>query len=332
MNKYLISKTLPEGFSPSVEASGCYCELGDKILFLRRAENRPQPKTWCVPGGKLERGEDSFDGVVRELCEETGILIGSNQLEKIARLYIRLPKIDYIFHVFRTRFFHIPTLMLALDEHDQALWLTIDQALQLPLILGGREILGCYQEFAAKTPIYKKEFYFIRHGEADFNANPGDESAARLTPRGIKQAENARSLIEKLPIQTVCVSPLLRAIETQKILTQNLNHKPIVLDELRECDSIIWFDLLRFEEGCSFEMLTQNTQKFIQQAIVGINRSLSYPGRVLIVAHGGIHYAMCMMMKILRHEKKIGNCMLIHFLPCPDGGWDVKYPSSAAVL
>ena len=47
-----------------------------QLLILRRNHNDDfQPGKWSLPGGKLEEGESLLIGTLRELCEETNILI-----------------------------------------------------------------------------------------------------------------------------------------------------------------------------------------------------------------------------------------------------------------
>lgn len=43
-----------------------------RILLVRRG-NPPQKGKWAIPGGHLELGETIFEGVKRELFEETGL-------------------------------------------------------------------------------------------------------------------------------------------------------------------------------------------------------------------------------------------------------------------
>ena len=149
--KTLVSKIAPEDFVAEVEAAGCYCECQNKLLFLKRAEGRPEPKTWCIPGGKLERGENPLDAVVRELQEEAGLRLAPDQFEHIAKLYVRKPYSDHIFHIFRARLPNLPAVKLTSDEHEEALWVTIDEALELQLIPGGKEALGYYHQHIQKS-------------------------------------------------------------------------------------------------------------------------------------------------------------------------------------
>lgn len=46
----------------------------DEVLCLKRRSNDPHsPGTWDFPGGRLNEGEDPFEGLKRECREEVGI-------------------------------------------------------------------------------------------------------------------------------------------------------------------------------------------------------------------------------------------------------------------
>jgi len=46
---------------------------GDLLLLKRRPNDVQMPGIWEVPGGRLEIGENPFDGLKREVKEETGL-------------------------------------------------------------------------------------------------------------------------------------------------------------------------------------------------------------------------------------------------------------------
>lgn len=137
----------PPGFSPKVEVAGCYCRMESKILFLRRHPDRPQGDTWGVPAGKLEKGEEARAAIVREVYEEVGFKIDDVNLVEMGKLYIRLPQMDYVFHLFKKQFLTYPVIDLGLAEHLEAKWVTPQEARLLPLIPGGREALQFYEEW-----------------------------------------------------------------------------------------------------------------------------------------------------------------------------------------
>ena len=144
--EYLIFKEKPHDFNPTISVSGCYCEWGDKILLLKRHPNKPQGGTWGVPAGKAEKGESPRMTVIREVQEEIGLDIDSSDLIHFGSLYCRFPHFDFTYEMFRKKYQKQPDIKLALDEHLEMKWVTIAEALQLPLIIGGEEALEVYQQ------------------------------------------------------------------------------------------------------------------------------------------------------------------------------------------
>lgn len=53
-----------------------------EILFLLRAI---KPFGWCLPGGKLDAGEDAVTASIRETTEESGIVLDPEQVKVIGR-------------------------------------------------------------------------------------------------------------------------------------------------------------------------------------------------------------------------------------------------------
>ncbi len=132
----------PKDFSHAVEVAGCYCEHEGKILLLLRHPQKPQGNTWCVPGGKLDKGETPLQAVVREVKEETGIHLPSESLIYCKKVYVRFPKRDIVLHLFKSELKKLPEgFKLALDEHTAFRWVTVEQALKMPLIPGGEDCL-----------------------------------------------------------------------------------------------------------------------------------------------------------------------------------------------
>jgi 8-oxo-dGTP pyrophosphatase MutT (NUDIX family) len=113
--------------------------------MTRRHRDKPQGETWGIPSGKLEVGEDPLTAVVREVAEEVGIVIDKRDVVDIGKLYVRHPEIDFVYHMFKARLTSLPDLLLALGETVDAEWLTVENALKLPLISGGGDALQYYR-------------------------------------------------------------------------------------------------------------------------------------------------------------------------------------------
>lgn len=144
--KYSVYIKKPDDFISRSEAAGCYCEWQGKLLLLKRNPDKEQGNTWGIPGGKVDAGENARMAVIREIREEVGLSIDDEGLQELGKIYCRLPHVDYVFHIFRKRFMEQPHITLALDEHCEAVWVTPEEALELPLIAGGIEALDFYRE------------------------------------------------------------------------------------------------------------------------------------------------------------------------------------------
>lgn len=144
--EYLIFKEKPNDFNPTIFVSGCYCDYDDKILLLKRHPNKPQGNTWGVPAGKSEKDETPRMTVIREVKEEIGLDIDGDDLDYFGALYCRFPHFDFVYSMFRKRYPEQPEIELALDEHLEMKWVTLKEALAMPLIIGGAEALEVYQQ------------------------------------------------------------------------------------------------------------------------------------------------------------------------------------------
>ncbi len=136
----IIFLTPPEDFSPRFEVSGCYCEYRGNVLFLFRTAGKPQGLSWCVPGGKLKKGETPSQAIIREVKEEIDLTLKEETLIYCRPVYVRFPSTDFILHLFRYPFINEPPLLhLALEEHTDYRWVTYEEVSKLALIPGGRE-------------------------------------------------------------------------------------------------------------------------------------------------------------------------------------------------
>ena len=173
--------------------------------------------------------------------------------------------------------------------------------------------------------ICKKEFYFIRHGQTDYNILRNTDKIdhpphVSINETGREQAKTIEPLIAQLPIHVVCSSPLIRAQETKEIVTARLQIPHYAIEDLGECTSSIWLEMK--QHGMYAPLPKEgDARAFIERTRRGIQHALSLPGTPLIIAHGGVHWALCCLMGIDNHEWAIHNCCVVHFSVTQEEKW-----------
>ncbi|CAN5658161.1 8-oxo-dGTP diphosphatase MutT [soil metagenome] len=98
----------------------------DRWLLCRRPSNKRHGGLWEFPGGKLEPGERLLDAARRELREELGVDVSS------------IGDVVYSRHDAGSPFLieFVPVVIAGEPsalEHDELRWVSLDEALSLPL-------------------------------------------------------------------------------------------------------------------------------------------------------------------------------------------------------
>lgn len=106
---------------------------GDKYLIGLRSENAKYfPLHWDFPGGKLEPGEDPFEGIVREIKEETNLDVRA--LAVIGVYKFDIDGVGEDTHQFTIYSTEIISWELQLsDEHLEHRWATQEEIMTLPI-------------------------------------------------------------------------------------------------------------------------------------------------------------------------------------------------------
>jgi probable phosphoglycerate mutase len=165
-------------------------------------------------------------------------------------------------------------------------------------------------------------FYFLRHGETDWNRIGLVQGQVNmpLNGNGLAQARAARHVLADQGIGTICTSPLDRARLTADIIAAGL-HVPVrEIGNLKECNfgareghpKGAWYDAWRQGEA---PLGAERFVHFMERALDGINEALRNPGPVLIVAHGGIYWAIERFAGIARRDRIPNGVPLFHAPP-----------------
>lgn len=184
-----------------------------------------------------------------------------------------------------------------------------------------------------KTIIPHKPFYFIRHGETDWNKEGKvmGQADIPLNQTGLEQALRAANLLQNIEFDRIVSSPLSRALKTAQIIAEK-KQKPIdILEELKELSVGIlegqrlqaWEKREFWEKRIVIER-AEHLNGFSNRIRQGLMKALSGPDVVLIVSHGGVYRTIRGILGLPYHA--IENCVPVFYNPVKelDGVWDVK--------
>ena len=127
-----------------IDATICHIVHGGKLL-LKEANSGVSVGKWNGPGGKMERGETPEMNVVREVSEETGLVIANPANHGTIEFYLNGGgRLDYLVYVFSARRFSGKARS---SEEGRVRWFDIgkipytrmwdDDKYWLPLLLNG---------------------------------------------------------------------------------------------------------------------------------------------------------------------------------------------------
>jgi probable phosphoglycerate mutase len=156
------------------------------------------------------------------------------------------------------------------------------------------------------VPLPGTPFWFVRHGETDYNARGLSQGALdiSLNANGRAQAANAGPLLAHRGIIGIVSSPMVRTRETTEIVNQTL-HLPVTFEpDLREVifggmegkPLAPWFT--SWMDGSFTPADAESFAELSARIEAALNRLLALPGPILIVAHGGVFRAMRGLMNL----------------------------------
>ena len=163
-------------------------------------------------------------------------------------------------------------------------------------------------------------FYFVRHGETNWNRENRvmGQKDIPLNRKGIEQAKHAAETLKSINFTLILSSPLIRALKTATIISDQI-HKPIVLiNGLKECSLGIregdikgaWLE--EWKHGALIES-AESYAEFIIRIQKTFKEALSHPSPVLIVAHNAVYGGIQEVLKLQKHD--IGNGVPFYHLP-----------------
>lgn len=175
--------------------------------------------------------------------------------------------------------------------------------------------------------IIRKPFYYIRHGQTDWNVERRFQGSMDipLNKTGIAQAHTAKELMRGLPITQIFSSTLQRTRVTADIVNEGLNLPIVGMDGLQEVNFGVYEGKLSPREGFSGEwqkgMTPDQAESYIDftaRVFNAVNEVLEQDGTPLIVAHGAVFWPVHTHMQ-LGMKGSIPNAHPVHLAPPPTG-------------
>lgn len=191
----------------------------------------------------------------------------------------------------------------------------------------------------ANANVTNKPFYFIRHGETEWNRRRIYQGISEipLNETGIKQAQAAAEILKYEPIAQIVTSPLSRAKHTADIIGERLNKPVMIIRELTEL-SFGEKEGLPIGNGLIFDQWlagktpynAESAIEFHDRIFRGLMKGLIFDAPTLFVSHGGVFMAIRRLLKLM--PEHISNCQVVYHEPTFDGDkpW-TSSPINAAV-
>ena len=122
---------------PVRKAVRCYLIKNDKIIVTKYKEPNKKAGYYEIPGGKIEEGELPEQTAIREMQEETGIIV--KDLKNKGNLTIEYPDRKFEFVVFLADDYQGKPLQF---EDNSSAWIDINELLQKEKILASIQLLN----------------------------------------------------------------------------------------------------------------------------------------------------------------------------------------------
>ncbi|MGH3821420.1 MAG: NUDIX hydrolase [Pseudonocardiaceae bacterium] len=103
-----------------------------QLLLVRRARE-PGRGRWSVPGGRVEANETDHHAVIREVAEETGLVV---EITRLLGNVQRSAPDGAVFDIYDYRCRLAGGTLVAGDDADETRWCNADTLTSLPLVPG----------------------------------------------------------------------------------------------------------------------------------------------------------------------------------------------------
>lgn len=185
--------------------------------------------------------------------------------------------------------------------------------------------------------LIQQPFWFVRHGQTDWNRTGKCQGRCDvpLSVQGEAEAHAAALWVRDLDINAICSSPLKRARRTADIIANALGVPVMDVPGLEEFDvgpyegvaDYSWLPAWREDRPVPGVEPFAAVRKRVADAA---NRALGTASHVLIVAHGGVFWALQHLCK--SPFIPLAHCQPAYLSPIGESAWRIEMlaPAEAA--
>ncbi len=175
----------------------------------------------------------------------------------------------------------------------------------------------------------RQPFWFLRHGQTDWNRTGRCQGRqdVPLSMQGEAEAHAAVPHLKGLGVNAICSSPLKRARHTADIIAHAL-HLPVV-----EVSGLEEMDVGPYEGVADYSWVStwredkpvQGVEPFAdmrKRVAAAANHALGTASHVLIVAHGGVFWALQHLCR--SPFTPLANCRPARLSPVGESAWRIE--------
>lgn len=170
------------------------------------------------------------------------------------------------------------------------------------------------------VPAFDRPFYFLRHGETEYNAQGriAGSYETELTERGHEEARRAAATLATVTITTIWSSPMKRALDTARYVADRLGLPIRVIDAIAERH---WGSLEGQPRSARQPGSTpddaETLDAFTQRVLAGLTEVRGEAP--LVVAHSGVFRVLCRTLDIAEQASPVTNALPLRFEPTVTG-------------
>jgi 8-oxo-dGTP pyrophosphatase MutT (NUDIX family)/deoxyadenosine/deoxycytidine kinase len=129
----MLYRSPQRSFPALFKAVGCVYVHRGKVLLLKRGPEKSYPSYWGLPSGKVHAKETTLRAMVRELFEETAILVSADNLLFVGEFHIVNSDMSFLYSLYRIDVDTPPAVRIQ-EEHESFGWFEVEEALLLDLV------------------------------------------------------------------------------------------------------------------------------------------------------------------------------------------------------